>query len=242
MMEALTTPAYDQVENLVKDIPGWSPIDQLYTLYSILRFTPDLEGDVVEVGSWCGRSAVVLGLAARSLDNVKVHCVDLFPAKEDWTQNEDGSYSFDVRIDGKRLEGYQDQTVWKEPFERDIAPLYQTHESIFEVFAESVTKSGMEDIIIPHKGDSGTFIDSRDSNFSCRMAFLDGDHSYEAVCNDIDRIGRLLVPGGFLCFDDAFSHYSGVNQAIMELVIDSDEYDSCQQMTRKCFVARKTGT
>jgi hypothetical protein len=48
-----------------------------------------------------------------------------------------------------------------------------------------------------------------------------------------------LLPGGWICFDDAFSHYDGVNRAIQDKVINSGRYELCQQMTRKLFVARR---
>lgn len=72
-----------------------------------------------------------------------------------------------------------------------------------------------------------------------RLAFIDGDHSYEAVCADIRNVERVLVPGGWICFDDAFTVYDGVNRAIDDLIINSGDYELCQQMTRKFFVARR---
>ncbi len=43
--------------------------------------------------------------------------------------------------------------------------------------------------------------------------------------------------GERLCFDDVFSHYDGVNRAIEDDIITSPDYELCQQMTRKFFVA-----
>jgi hypothetical protein len=54
-------------------------------------------------------------------------------------------------------------------------------------------------------------------------------------------VERFLLPGGWICFDDAFSSYAGVDQAITELVINSGNYQQCQQLTRKLFVARYAG-
>lgn len=113
----VVTPVWAQIEALVENVHGWTPIDQLFTLYTLTWLAADIDGDVVEVGSWCGRSAVVLAAAAKESGNSKVYCVDLFPEKKDWKQNPDGTYSFDMVIDGKRYGGYQEQTVWKETFE-----------------------------------------------------------------------------------------------------------------------------
>jgi len=227
---------------MVKDIPGWSPLDQLYTLFNLVYLTADLEGDIVEIGSWCGRSAVVLGMAAQLAGNTRVHCVDLFPAKDSWRRNADGSYSFLVEIDGITYGGYQDQTVWAEPFERDILPLYAKDHSILGIFAQTVAEHQLQDVVVTHIGDSTRFVSSMPENFKCKLAFIDGDHGYKAVCRDIDNVERFLVAGGWICFDDAFASYDSVNRAIEESIINNPVYDMCQQMTRKCFIARKTVT
>jgi len=72
-----------------------------------------------------------------------------------------------------------------------------------------------------------------------KFAFIDGDHGYDAVCKDIENVERYLVPGAWICFDDAFSSYEGVSRAIQDMIINNPEYSFGQQMTRKFFVARK---
>lgn len=232
-------PMIDQIQEMVRDIPGWTPVDQLYTLFILVSAVSDLEGDIVEIGSWCGRSTVVLGAAARRLENTKIQCIDLFPTKDDWNRNPDGSYSFKVCIGDQNFGGYQDQTVWQEPFEKDIAPLYEKYHGILDVFIETISKNGIQDIVEVCRGNSGTFVAAQTSRFKCKLAFIDADHSYEAVCQDIKNIEPYLVEGGWICFDDAFSHYDGVNRAINDLIVQNPSYHLCQQMTRKFFVARK---
>lgn len=235
----MTIPIIKQLEEAVASIPGWSPVDQLYTLFNLALMSSHLEGDIVEIGAWCGRSAAALGMAAQLTGKCRVHCVDLFPAKDDWYENSDGNFSFKVTIDGKTYGGYQDQTVWREPYFRDIAPLYDTHQTIYHIFSENISRCGLTPCIAAHWGDSTAFVDKIGDNFTCRLAFLDGDHSYDAVCMDIRNIEKYLVRGGWLCFDDAFSCYDGVNSAITDLIINSGNYECCQQMTRKFFIARK---
>ena len=96
-----------KIAALAKETPGWCPADQLATLYDLVCAVSNLAGDVVEVGSWCGRSASVLGLAAQAIGGTRVHCIDLFPEKEDWRRNGDGTYSFYVSIDGVLFQGCQ---------------------------------------------------------------------------------------------------------------------------------------
>jgi predicted O-methyltransferase YrrM len=235
----ITTPIWNQIEAMTKNVPGWTPLDQLFALFNLVYSSP-VKGDVLEVGSWCGRSSAVIALAAKLSGNAKVFCVDLFPEKDDWTQNADGSYSFKVKMGDESRSGYQEQTVWKEPFERDIAPLYRDHGSVFNVFKKTLTQCGVSEIVQPFRGTSQDFFKSAHSeNLKLKLAFIDADHSFAAVSTDILLTKKHLAPGGWICFDDAFSHYDGVNRAIEEHVIKSSDFKLCQQLTRKFFVAQK---
>lgn len=239
-MTKTTTPIINQIEEAVKDVPGWAPIDQLYTLFNMAYLTAGVEGDIIEIGAWCGRSTVILGMAARLVGNTKVHSIDLFPGKNDWKQNKDGTHSFEVSIGNKTYVAYNDQTVWKEPFERDIAPIYEKYDTTLDVFKETIAKNKLQDLVEVYKGDSDLLASSVGKDFKCKMVFVDGDHSYMAVCNDIKNTEKYLVKGGWICFDDAFSSsYEGVDKAITDLIIKNPDYERCQQMTRKFFIARK---
>lgn len=231
-------PLVSEIESLVEGVHGWSPTDQLFALSTLAYATSYLPGDLLEVGSWFGRSAVVLGAAARDTHGV-VHCIDPFPDQSDWTQNDDGSYSFEMELAGRRVAGYQQQTVWGQPFESQMAPVYATSPSVFDGFQSNIRTRGLDSVVRPHRGTAETFVEQASSSLRCRLIFLDGDHGYDAVCDDIKRLTPFLVPGGWICFDDAFSSYEGVNQAITELVIENPLFDLKRQMTRKCFAARR---
>lgn len=227
----------DRIEAAVRDVPGWSPIDQLFALFNLTYASAHLGGDVLELGSWCGRSAAALGLAVRASGIGHVHCVDLFPEKDDWYRNADGSYSFRVNIEGQVIESYHQQTVWQAPFERDIAPLYERHGGLFARFNATVKDNHLESIVLPFRGELSHFFST--PRVPLRLAFLDGHHSFEALCHDIECVTPHLLPGGWLCFDDAFTSYEGVDHAIQEKVIGSPNFRDGQQLTRKLFVARK---
>jgi predicted O-methyltransferase YrrM len=228
-----------KIEEIVQDIPGWSPLDQLHTLFGLAYSTAGIDGDIIEIGSWCGRSASVLGLAAKITGNTVVHCIDLFPQRVDWRRTHNGDAWFETTINGVTFGGYQTQLVWKEPFERDIAPLYEKHEGILELFNATIARNGLQDVVRPFRGNGAMFARSASPDLRCRLAFIDGDHGYDEVCEDITTVERFLVPGGWICFDDAFSSYEGVNRAIEDRIINNPRYELAQQMTRKCFVARR---
>lgn len=50
--------------------------------------------------------------------------------------------------------------------------------------------------------------------FKCKLAFIDADHSYDAVSADMQHVDEHLV--GWVWFDDAFSGYEGVSRAIQD--------------------------
>ena len=50
------------------------------------------------------------------------------------------------------------------------------------------------------------------------MVFIDGDHDYAAVCDDIQYWSERLLPGGLLCGHDCHGDQPGVDQAVKELL------------------------
>jgi len=221
-------------------VPGWTPPDQLLALYTLVVATSAIEGDVVELGSWCGRSTVVMAhaLANQNGNRSRVVAVDLFPERDDWYQNADGSYSFKVALpQGGLSRGYVDQTVWREPFLRDIAPVYERYGSVRAAFDRSLETFDVAHLVTAVKGDSSILESMND--LSVRLAFIDADHSFEAVVADIHRVAARMTKGAWIAFDDAFSFYSGVDQAIQQMVISGSNFRSGQQLTRKFFVAQR---
>lgn len=239
LKKGAVVPAVQQIEQAVQKVPGWSPIDQLFALYTLTYASSHLSGDVIELGSWCGRSAAAMGLALKASGCGKLYCIDLFPGKNDWYRNRDGTYSLKVKIAGKTVSAYDEQTVWAEPFERDIAPLYRKHKGVLDIFNKTVRDNGLQDQVRTFRGDMRMFIKKKPRGFKCRLAFIDAHHSYDAVSADIMLLEPFLVAGAWLCFDDAFTTYRGVDRAIEKHVIRSGKYDQFQQLTRKLFVARK---
>lgn len=60
-------------------IDGWLTVDEAVTLYDLARAVP-AGGHAVEIGSWQGKSAVVLGKGLASSPDSRLHCVDPFNA------------------------------------------------------------------------------------------------------------------------------------------------------------------
>lgn len=225
------------LERAARDVPGWTPFDQLLALFGIAAGSASIGGDLLELGSWCGRSTVALGLAAK-LTGRRVHCFDLFPAASDWYRNADGSWSLRVRLPEGDVDAYAEQTVWREAFERDIAPLYARHEGTLDVFRETLASFDLAAHVLPHRGTSALLgRECRGTRFG--IAFIDGDHGYAAVRRDIDRIVPFLLPGAWLCLDDAFTSYEGVDRAIRDFMTSDASFGNGVQVTRKMFAVQK---
>ena len=137
-MNEIKEPIINQIEKIVLDIPGWSPIDQLYSLFLLIYSNAHIDGNIIEIGSWCGRSSSILGLAARLTGVKRILCIDLFPNKNDWICNLDGTYSFKIKVNNNEYSAYIDQTVWKEPFEQSVLPVYEQNENLFDLFSENI--------------------------------------------------------------------------------------------------------
>jgi predicted O-methyltransferase YrrM len=231
-------PVTARIAGLVERVPGWTPPDQLLSLHNLAIVTAPLGGDVMEIGSWCGRSTAVLGHAVRETGVGKVYAVDLFPRGLDWRTNSDGSHSFSVDVGDGPIGGYEDQTVWDEPFQRDIATVYARFDGILDAFNDTIRNEQLEDIVTAFRGTGTLFAAQPPRDLKVRLAFVDGDHSYHAVCDDIAAVEKFLLPGGWIAFDDAFSVYDGVDDAIRDRILASGRYEYAHQVCRKFFIAR----
>lgn len=229
---------YETLTNAVHGVDGWTPIEQLHSLMTLALTTTSVAGSILEVGSWCGRSSIALGIGARETNNVKVSCVDLFPNKDDWFENEDGTYSFGVRIGENYITSYDEQTVWAEPFKNAVLPVYKENDNLMEIFKTNIKNAKLSELVECFKGELNDYL-LENPNEKYRLIFLDGDHSYQHVLSEIRALEHRLSSGGWICFDDAFTVYEGVNKAITEAVINSTLFHNCHQITRKMFVAQK---
>src|ERR1700693_5081954 len=116
-------PVYAMLERMVADVHGWSPQEPLYSLFLLGYASRDLAGHLAEIGAWCGRSSVALGLAARLAGATRVYSVDLFPRRDDWHENEDGTYSLRVKLEGGTVSSYDGHRLWREPYLAQVKPL-----------------------------------------------------------------------------------------------------------------------
>lgn len=131
---------------------------------------------LLEVGSWAGGSAVTLGLALKKYtDGGRLICVDPWRPYFDLSRNQEEVYQ---RMDRAAREG-----------------------SILNLFLHNIRACGLEDIVIPMRGQSREILPLLKQE-AFHLVFIDGSHSYEDVRIDLEGARRLVRDRGILCGDD----------------------------------------
>lgn len=131
---------------------------------------------LLEVGSYCGKSALYLGAAAREGGTVLIS-VDHHRGSE---ENQPG------------WEWHEPDLVDPEVGRMDTLPW----------FRRTVFHAGLEDVVVAVVGDSPTV--SRVWSTPCALVFIDGGHGDEPAAADYRMWTPHVAPGGFLAIHDVF--------------------------------------
>jgi predicted O-methyltransferase YrrM len=133
-------------------------------------------GPLLEVGSYCGKSAIYLGAAAQECGSV-LFTVDHHRGSE---ENQPGRPYHDPRLvdDAGRVDTF--------PHLRD-----------------ALAGAELEDVVVAIVGRSATV--ARHWHTTLAMLFIDGGHSQAAVDADYDGWVPHVMPGGVLAIHDVFS-------------------------------------
>ncbi len=143
------------------------------------------DGPGLEVGTWCGKSAVYLGAAAR-LTGSTVFTLDHHRGSE---ENQPGWEYHDPTL------------VDPEAGRIDTLPF----------FRRTITRAGLEEEIVAIVGRAPTV--ARYWRTPLALLFIDGGHTDEHVTNDYEGFGPWVAPGGTLIFHDIFEHPDDGGQA-----------------------------
>jgi predicted O-methyltransferase YrrM len=131
---------------------------------------------LLEVGSYCGKSSVYLGAAARDGDTVLV-AVDHHRGSE---ENQPG-------------------WEWHEP---DLVDPAVGRMDTLPIFRRTVHDAGLEGTVVALVGDSPTV--ARFWTTPCALVFIDGGHGAEPAATDFRVWTPHVAPGGFLAIHDVF--------------------------------------
>ncbi|WP_022664173.1 class I SAM-dependent methyltransferase [Desulfospira joergensenii] len=193
-------------------IKGFMDDEEAGRLYQEAKKSARL-GPILEIGSYCGKSAVILGTACQ----------------------EENSILFS--IDHHR--GSEEQQRGQEYFDPDLYDERTHRINTFPFFRETLARTGLEDVVIPVVSSSATA--GRMWKTPLAMVFIDGGHSYEAARDDFLIWSPHLIPGGLLVIHDIFMDPSKGGQAprqVYEQALETGDYTPLE-MTQTLGVLKR---
>jgi len=154
---------------------GFMPPEEgeLLFRYAVRRLP---HGPALEVGTYCGKSAVYLGAAAREAGGT-VFTVDHHRGSE---ENQAGWEHHDASL------------VDPETGLMDTLPF----------FRRTIQRAGLEDVVVAVVGRSATV--SRWWATPLSLLFIDGGHGEQPARDDYEGWARHVMPGGLLLIHDVF--------------------------------------
>ncbi len=171
-------------KNIVGNIKGFLDESEGDALYHYALSGSSL-GPCVEIGSYCGKSAVYLGMACRKTGSV-LFSVDHHRGSE---EQQPGELYFDPAI-------FNYQTFYVDTFPE---------------FQKTLAITGLENTVIPIVCRSEIVARSWDTPLG--LVFIDGGHTYEAARTDYNGWHKHILPGGWLLIHDIFSDPAQGGQA-----------------------------
>jgi hypothetical protein len=170
---------------LVDSIPGPCGEAKMVAVMEAMRHAP--AGDVVEIGSWWGRSAALLVWLARRYDIGNVLCIDPWDSEA----LRQGEAIPDAAGDAMDM----DQAL--RIFELNLAPLAEGRLNYLRARSAHVATLYGEGLKVSTEafGDTG---------YQGQIAFLhiDGNHAEPEVARDCELWTPHVAPGGWIVFDD----------------------------------------
>ncbi|MFA5884564.1 MAG: class I SAM-dependent methyltransferase [Acidimicrobiia bacterium] len=163
---------------------GFMPADEGLALYAA-GLDGGAVGPLLEIGTYCGKSAIYLGAAARVCGTV-VFTVDHHRGSE---ENQAGWEHHDPRLVDPRT-GRMDTL----PF-----------------FRRTIEDAGLEDAVVAVIADSPTV--ARSWATPLGLCFVDGGHAYDVALADYEAWSPFVAPGGLLVFHDVFEDPAAGGQA-----------------------------
>ena len=168
-------------------IPGMCDHEKVCALHEIARYS--VAGDVVEIGSWWGKSAFVLARLARCYEIGNLLCVDPW-SNEHLVQHDDSGL---VDSESAQLDAAEALAI----FEMNLLPFNSNHVNHLRLPSTDGARHYRE-----HK--SAVTASFGTTRYAGRIAILhiDGNHSYAAVKDDIASWSGLVAGGGWMILDD----------------------------------------
>lgn len=200
--------------SLVDQIKGFLDPEEGQRLYEMAALAVSL-GPCLEIGSYCGKSAIYLGAACR----------------------EKGAILFS--IDHHR--GSEEQQPGEEYFDPSLFDVRSFSVDTFRHFRRTLAMADLESTVVPIVAPSA--VAARSWATPLALLFIDGGHAYETVKTDYECWVPHIMPGGYLLIHDIFKDPAQGGQApyqIYQMALDAGAFDELP-MTRTLGVLRKRG-
>jgi predicted O-methyltransferase YrrM len=197
---------------ILNTIKGFMDDDEAYRLYELSNQASKM-GPLLEIGSYCGRSAAIIGSACQ--------------------KNRGILYSIDHHI------GSEEQQPGEEYFDPELYDQRTGGINTLPFFRESLKKTRLEDTVVPIV--STSLVAGKMWQTPLSMVFIDGGHSFEAAWNDFLTWSPHLLPGGYLVIHDIFLDPEKGGQAprmVYEKAIATQVYTTLE-MTKTLGVLRR---
>ncbi|MBB3047291.1 putative O-methyltransferase YrrM [Litorivivens lipolytica] len=196
----------------IGSIKGFLADDEADALYRA-ALDRSQHGPVLEIGSYCGKSTVVLGHACRQHNSV-LYAVDHHRGSEEHQKGE----------------------LFHDP------ELYNEAEAQFDSFGEfrrNMAKADLHDTVVPIVSSSD--VASRHWQTPLSMVFIDGGHSLEAALSDYRCWAGHIQRGGILAIHDLFDEPENGGQApiaIFRLAVASGLFQPVERVSSLALLKR----
>jgi len=197
----------------VAKIKGFLDEREAIYLYK-LTLNASKTGPCLEIGSYCGKSAVYLGTACK----------------------ENGSVLFSL----DHHTGSEEQQLGEEYFDPELLDQETGKIDTLRFFRKTIAEFDLEDAVIPIVGHSELV--GRTWQTPLNLIFIDGSHAYESVLNDYKIWAKHLIIGGYLLFHDIFPNPAKGGQApykVYQIAVASGLYEEMPMCESLGILKRK---
>ncbi|MBB5913441.1 putative O-methyltransferase YrrM [Nocardia transvalensis] len=201
--------------DLAERTTGFMPPEEGRAVYeAALRYGGD--GTIVEIGTYCGKSSIYLGAAARET-GATVYTIDHHGGSE------------------------EHQPGWEYHDSSLVDPETGKFDTVTE-FRRSIVRAGLTDTVVGVIGSSATV--ARMWATPIRLLFIDGGHTEEAAQRDYANWAHWVAPGGALLIHDVFPDPRDGGQApynIYRKALDSGKFREVSVTGSLRVLERATG-
>lgn len=197
----------------ISKVKGFLAEDEGKALFDAARDAAGL-GPVLEIGSYCGKSTIYLGLACQAL-GATLYALDHHAGSEEHQPGE----------------LFHDPGLFDTSCERMDS---------FKAFRSNIRTAGLDDTVVPLVAPSALV--ARDWRTPLGMVFIDGGHSLDAALADYRGFSGHIVRGGILAIHDLFPNPAEGGQApytIYQLALASGLFEPLAQVCTLGLLQRR---